>query len=94
MNGCISLSFERLGSLFNGSKYSGLFHKVLALMFRLSHFLFFVFGHFWQNAKILRNLCLHFARQDGQGGKNGKKNATKVTKIPKTERRKYGMNET
>ena len=23
--------------------------------------------------KILRNLCLHFARQDGQDGKNGKK---------------------
>ena len=44
--------------------------------------------------KILRNLCLHFARQDGQDGKNQKENhATKVTKIPKTKRRKYGMNE-
>ena len=31
--------------------------------------------------KILRNLCLHFARQDG---KNRKENhVTKVTKIPK-----------
>ena len=30
--------------------------------------------------KILRNLCLHFARQDGQDGK--------------TKRQKYGMNET
>ena len=40
--------------------------------------------------KILRNLCLHFARQDGQDGKKRKENhATKVTK-----RRKYGMKET
>ena len=45
--------------------------------------------------KILRNLCLHFARQDEQDGKKRKENhATKVTKIPKTKRRKYGMNET
>ena len=42
--------------------------------------------------KILRNLCLHFARQDGQDGKKQKENhATKVTKIPKTKRRKYGI---
>ena len=34
--------------------------------------------------KILRNLCLHFARQDGQDGKEN--HATKVTKIPKTKR--------
>ena len=58
-----------------------------------------VFGHFWQrsyeNTKILRNLCLHFARQDVQDGKKSKENhATKVTKIPKTKRRKYGMNKT
>ena len=45
--------------------------------------------------KILRNLCLHFARQDGQDGKKRKENhATKLTKIPKTKRQKYGMNET
>ena len=45
--------------------------------------------------KILRNLCLHFARQDGQDRKKWKENhETKVTKIPKTKRRKYGMNET
>ena len=45
--------------------------------------------------KILRNLCLHFARQDGQDGKKRKeKHVTKVTKIPKTKRRKYEMNET
>ena len=37
--------------------------------------------------KILGNLCLHFARQDGQDGKTQKENhATKVTKIPKTKR--------
>ena len=38
-----------------------------------SHFSFLVFGHFWrrgyENTKILRNLCLNFARQDGQDGK-------------------------
>ena len=42
--------------------------------------------------KILCNLCLHFARQDGQDGKENR--ATKMTKIPKNKRRKYGMNET
>ena len=45
--------------------------------------------------KILHNLCLHFATQDGQVRKNWKENhATKVTKIQKTKRRKYGMNKT
>ena len=45
--------------------------------------------------KILRNLCLHFTRQDGQDRKKRKENqAIKVTKIPKTKRRKYGVNET
>ena len=38
---------------------------------------FLVFG-FWQrsydNMKILRNLCLHFERQDGQDGKKWKGN--------------------
>ena len=54
-------------------------------MFRSSHFLFLVFVTFGdKNIKILRNLCLHFARQDGQDCKKGKENhATKVTKIPK-----------
>ena len=61
-------------------------------------------SHFWfwflvtfgdQVTKILRNLCLHFARQDGQEGKKRKENhLTKLTKIPKTKKRKYGMNET
>jgi len=58
-----------------------------------------VFGHFWrrsyENTKILRNLCFHFARQDGQDGKKRKENhATKVTKIQKTKRQKCGMKET
>ena len=46
--------------------------------------------------EILRNICLHFARQDGQDGKKKRKenHTTKVTKIPKTKGRKYGMNET
>ena len=52
-------------------------------MFRSSHFWFLVtFGA--ELTKILHNLCLHFARQDGQDRKNRKQNhATKVTKIPK-----------
>ena len=56
--------------------------------FRSSHFSFLVFGHFWQqsyeNTKVLRNLCLQFARQDGK--KQKENHATKVTKIPKTKR--------
>ena len=44
--------------------------------------------------KILRNLCLHFARQDGQDGKKKENHITEVTKIQKTERRKYVMNKT
>ena len=73
--------------------------NLVGLMFSSSYFLFMVFGHFWRrsykNTKILRNLCLHFARQDGQDGKNRNENhATKVTKIQKNKRRRYGMNET
>ena len=48
----------------------------------------------YKNTKILCNLSLHFARQDGHDGKKWKENhATNMT-IPKTKRRKYGMNET
>ena len=54
-------------------------------MFRSFHFSFLVsFGN--EVTKIFRNLCLHFARQDGQDGKKQKENhATKVTKKPKDE---------
>ena len=45
-----------------------------------------------KDTKILPNLCLQFARQDGQDGK--KNQATKVTKIPKPKRQKNGKNET
>ena len=63
-----------------------------SFLFRSSHFLFLVtLGD--EVTKILHNLCLHFARQDGQDGKK-QINATNVTKIPKSKRRKYGMNET
>ena len=63
-------------------------------MFCSSHFSFLVtLGT--EVTKILHNLCLHFARQDGQGRKTKKENqATKVTKIKKNRRQKYGMNET
>ena len=63
-------------------------------MFRSSNFSFLVtFGN--QNMKILHNICLHFARKDGQDGKKAEKetHAAKVTKIPKTKRRKHGMNQ-
>ena len=65
-------------------------------MFHSSHFSFLV-TFVDEVTKILRNLCLHSARQNGQDGKKLKRkenHATKVTKIPKTKRRKYGMNET
>ena len=52
-------------------------------MFRSSCFWFLVtFGD--EVTKILRNLCLHFARQDGQDGKNGKK-SDQNTKNQKTK---------
>ena len=43
----------------------------LTIMFRSSHFMFLVtFGDkVTKNTKILRNLCLHFAREDGKNGK-------------------------
>ena len=50
-----------------------------------------------KNTKILHNLCLHFARQDGQDGKkNGGKKITqhKWPKYPKPKKQKYGMKET
>jgi len=58
-----------------------------SLLFYSSHFSFLVFGHFrqriYETTKILRNLCLHFARQDGQDGKtkpdqNTKNQKTKI----------------
>ena len=47
-----------------------------SLMFRSSHFSFLIlvtWRQSYENKKILRNLCLHFERQDGQDGKNRKK---------------------
>ena len=67
------------------------------LLLRSSHFSFLVtFGDEVTKIRkyVLRNLCLHFAMQDGQDEKRKNNHATKVTKIPKTKRRKYGMNET
>ena len=50
-----------------------------------SSFGFWYFGHFWrqsyENKKILRNLCLHFARQDGQDGKNPEHMVKKITQL-------------
>ena len=68
-------------------------------MFRSSHFSFFGFWSLLatklQKYELLRNLCLHFERQDGQDQKKRKENhITKVTKIPETKRRKYGISET
>jgi hypothetical protein len=64
------------------------------LVHPIFRFWFFVtFGN--EYTKILHDICLRFARKDGQDGKKREKNhATKVTKIPKTKGQKYGMNET
>ena len=70
---------------------------LLCFVHPIFRFWFWVtFGN--ENTKILRNLCLHFARAilHGQDGKKRKENHAKVTKIPKTKipktkRRKYGM---
>ena len=49
-------------------------HLCSLLMFRSSHISFFGFwSQSYENTKILRNLCLHFARQDGQDGKKKRK---------------------
>ena len=54
------------------------------LMFHSAHSLFLVFGHFWrrryENMKILRNLCLHFARRNGQEKKQKELNQPKYQK--------------
>ena len=68
-------------------------------MFCSSHFSSLVFGHFWgqsyENTKILRNLSLYFARQDGQDGKKmERKSCNQSDQNTKIKRRKYGMNET
>ena len=60
---------------------------VIATVSFIPIFVFF-FGPFWgrsyENTKILRNLCLHFARLDGQDWKKWKENhETKMTIIPK-----------
>ena len=62
-----------------------------------SIFRFWFWRRSYKNMKIIRNLCLHFATQEGQDGKNGthckENHTTKVTKLPETKRRKYEMNE-
>ena len=66
----------------------------LSLMF-VSFLFLSVLARSYEDMKIFHNLCLHFARQDGQGNKKWEENhANKVTKILKTKTRKYGMNET
>ena len=77
--------------------YNFFFHKFLfAFFFIVSFIPFFVFGHFWRqsykNTKILHNLCLHFARQDGQYWKNGKKiMQLKWPKYPKPKDENVGL---
>ena len=55
-------------------------------------FIAFLVFDFWsilaRKYPKIQNICLHFARQDGQD-----KKITKL-KLPKTKRQKYGMNET
>ena len=56
-------------------------HECVELISQIS---FLVFGHFWQrsyeNTKILRNLCLHFARQDPRWARR-EKNGKKITQL-------------
>ena len=60
----------------------------LNLLFRSSQISFLIFCHFWwqsyENTKILRILCLLFARQDGQERKKWKENY--ATKWPKYQK--------
>ena len=57
-------------------------HSV-SVMFRSSHFSFLVFDHFWrwsyENTKTLHNLCLHFARQDGQDRKETERKSSNLS---------------
>ena len=62
-------------------------NSAMLILSYVSFIPFFVFG-FWSllatkiRKYILHNLCLHFARQDGQDGKKQKENhATKVLAI-------------
>jgi len=52
-------------------------------MFRSSHFPLLVFGHFlrqsYENTKTLHNLCLHFARQDGQDRKETERKSSNLS---------------
>ena len=41
---------------------------MLKVLFHSSHFLFFVFGHFWQRSDENMKMLSLFARQDGQYG--------------------------
>ena len=68
-------------------------------MFLSFHFSFLGFGHFWQksygNKKILRNLYLHFARQDGQDREKRERKSRKFCdQNTKNQRQKNGMNKT
>ena len=63
-------------------------NKILSVDFCFVHPIF----RFWFlvtfGDEITKNLCLHFARQDGHDGKKRKENhATKVTKIPETKKK-------
>ena len=70
-----------------------LLHSIVEVLLCFVHAIFRFW--FYKNAKILRNLCLHFAKLDGKTEKKWKKNhATVVTKISQTKRPKYGMNTT
>ena len=63
--------------------YLCIVHSIFRLWFLVT------FGN--KVTKILRNLCLHFARQDGQDEKKRKENhATKLTKIQKPKDENMG----
>ena len=57
------------------------------------NFLFLIFGHFWLQKYYLVIVYILQGKM-GKTEKRKENHATKVTKIPKTERQKYGTNET
>ena len=72
--------FKDALSMFHKKVYIKIFRITWVFWFRSSHFSFFVFWSLsWssENTKILHNLCLHFAKQDGQDRKKTERKSWK-----------------
>ena len=95
---CGGRTFKLDSWCMQSSAVASLYSILLSVGLWIFHFCFihpFFLQRSCENTKILHNLWLHFAKQDGQDGKKRKENhAAEVTKIPKTKRQKYGINKT